>query len=198
MPGVRSTDSRPIHAESGAVRIEETVRRRCRSQPGCRSSHATLRRRSGSHPSFAASAHIASSLIAYSLLNIAALQALFVAIQDHYLRNHRTDNALMRSLPSLQAMESLMFQLIAAGLLFLTLSLMSGFLFLDDMFAQHLAHKTVLSLLAWLVFAILLVGRQRFGWRGQTAIRWTLGGFMALMLAYFGSKMVLELILKRT
>lgn len=144
------------------------------------------------------SAHIASSLIAYSLLNIAALQALFVAIQDHYLRNHRTDNALMRSLPSLQAMESLMFQLIAAGLLFLTLSLISGFLFLDDMFAQHLAHKTVLSLLAWLVFAILLVGRQRYGWRGQTAIRWTLGGFMALMLAYFGSKMVLELILKRT
>ena len=144
------------------------------------------------------STHIVSSLIAYSLLNIAALQAIFLAIQDHFLRNHRTDNALMRSLPSLQAMESLMFQLIAAGLLLLTLSLMSGFLFLDDMFAQHLAHKTVLSILAWLVFAILLLGRQRYGWRGQTAIRWTLGGFIALMLAYFGSKMVLELILKRT
>jgi len=144
------------------------------------------------------STHIVTSLIAYSLLNIAALQAIFLAIQDHYLRNHRTDNALMRSLPSLQAMESLMFQLIAAGLLLLTLSLMTGFLFLDDMFAQHLAHKTVLSILAWLVFAILLLGRRRYGWRGQTAIRWTLGGFIALMLAYFGSKMVLELILKRT
>jgi ABC-type uncharacterized transport system permease subunit len=91
-----------------------------------------------------------------------------------------------------------MFQLIGAGLVLLTLSLITGFLFLEDMFAQHLAHKTILSLLAWLVFAILLLGRYRSGWRGRIAIRWTLGGFISLMLAYFGSKMVLELILNRT
>jgi ABC-type uncharacterized transport system permease subunit len=71
-------------------------------------------------------------------------------------------------------------------------------IFLENMFAQHLAHKTILSILAWLVFAILLAGRWLAGWRGRTAIRWTLGGFISLMLAYFGSKFVLEVILAST
>jgi ABC-type uncharacterized transport system permease subunit len=94
-------------------------------------------------------------------------------------------------------MEFLLFQLIGAGFVLLSISLVSGFLFLENMFAQHLAHKTVLAILAWMVFAVLLIGRLRHGWRGQTAIRWTLGGFLSLMLAYFGSKMVLEWILDR-
>ena len=72
-----------------------------------------------------------------------------------------------------------------------------GVLFLEDIFAQHLVHKTVLSLTAWLVFAVLLWGRFQFGWRGRTAIRWTLSGFAVLLLAYFGSKFVLELVLMR-
>ena len=77
----------------------------------------------------------------------------------------------------------------------LTLALISGAVFLENIFAQHLVHKTALSLVAWVVFGILLWGRWRFGWRGRTAIRWTLTGFFALMLAYFGSKLVLEVIL---
>jgi ABC-type uncharacterized transport system permease subunit len=87
--------------------------------------------------------------------------------------------------------------MIAAGFVLLTLSLVSGFAFLEDMFAQHLVHKTVLSTLAWIVFGALLVGRFRYGWRGRTAIIWTLGGFVILILAYFGTKAVLELILHR-
>jgi ABC-type uncharacterized transport system permease subunit len=142
--------------------------------------------------------HILTSLLAYSFLNIAALQAILLAIQDACLRRRHPGGYLVRSLPSLQSMETLMFQLIGAGLALLTIALVTGFLYLENMFAQHLAHKTVLSLLAWLVFAILLYGRVRHGWRGLTAIRWTLGGFIALMLAYFGSKMVLEIILNRT
>ena len=94
-------------------------------------------------------------------------------------------------------MESLLFQMIAIGFAILSLALLSGVLFLEDIFAQHLVHKTVLSLAAWLVFAVLLWGRFRFGWRGRTAIRWTLGGFAVLLLAYFGSKFVLELVLMR-
>lgn len=141
--------------------------------------------------------HILSSLTAYSFLNIAAIQAVLLAFQDWALRSHHPEGRLVRSLPSLQGMETLLFQLIGAGLIFLTLSLTSGFVFLDNMFAQHLAHKTVLSILAWLVFAGLMLGRRHFGWRGQMAVRWTLGGFLSLMLAYFGSKMVLELILGR-
>jgi len=94
-------------------------------------------------------------------------------------------------------MELLLFQMIGAGMLFLSGSLLSGFFFLEDIFAQHLAHKTILSLLAWVVFGSLLLGRIRYGWRGKKAIRGTIIGFIFLALAYFGSKLALELILQR-
>ena len=140
--------------------------------------------------------HILSSIIAFSLLNIAALQAIFLAIQEQQLRKHPPRKIIL-TLPPLQTMESLLFQMIGTGVFFLTVSLLSGFFFIDDLFAQHLAHKTVLSILAWLIFSALLSGRIRYGWRGQTAIQWTLIGFTSLLLAYFGSKMVLELILQK-
>ena len=88
--------------------------------------------------------------------------------------------------------------MIGSGFALLSAGLLTGIFFLEDIFAQHLVHKTVLSIVAWLVFGILLWGRWRFGWRGRTAIRWTLSGFVVLLLAYFGSKFVLELILQRT
>lgn len=140
--------------------------------------------------------HILVSMLSYSFLNIAALQAMLVAFQDRHLRAHHS-GGLVRSLPPLQTMEKLLFQLIGAGFVLLSVSLLTGFFFIQNVFAQHLAHKTVLSMLAWIVFAVLLGGRTLQGWRGQMAIRWTLGGFGALMLAYFGSKVVLEWILRR-
>lgn len=140
--------------------------------------------------------HIIISLLAYSLLTIAALQAMVLAVQDHQLHNHHP-GGLIRALPPLQWMEHLLFQLIGLGFILLSLALLSGFIFLDDIFAQHLVHKTALSIVAWLVFGMLLWGRWQFGWRGRIAIRWTLAGSVALMLAYFGSKLVLELILGR-
>jgi ABC-type uncharacterized transport system permease subunit len=140
--------------------------------------------------------HIIISIIAYALLAMATVQALLLALQDRRLRQHHP-GGFLRGMPPLTTMESLLFQMIAAGFVALGLALLSGLLFLEDMFAQHLVHKTVLSIAAWLVFGILLWGRWRFGWRGRTAIRWTLGGFITLMLAYFGSKLVLELILNR-
>ncbi len=146
--------------------------------------------------SWAMNTHILSSIIAFSLLNIAALQAILLAIQDRQLKSHHPRRFVL-SIPSLQTMESLLFQMIATGLVFLSLALISGFLFIDDLFAQHLVHKTVLSMLAWIIFSGLLIGRERYGWRGQTAIKWTLCGFVSLLLAYFGSKLVLEIILHR-
>jgi ABC-type uncharacterized transport system permease subunit len=142
------------------------------------------------------STHILTSIIAFSLLNIAALQAILLAIQDQQLKSH-PPKRLIQSLPPLQTMESLLFQMLGTGLFFLTISLISGFIFIEDLFAQHLAHKTVLSILAWLIFSALLIGRRRYGWRGQIAIQWTLIGFVSLLLAYFGSKLVLEIILHR-
>ncbi len=140
--------------------------------------------------------HVVLSMLAYSLLALAAVQAILLAIQDHHLHT-RHPGGFIRALPPLQTMESLLFEMIGAGFGFLTLSLASGFVFLEDMFAQHLVHKTVLAVAGWVVFGLLLVGRLRVGWRGRTAIVWTLGGFAVLMLAYFGSKAVLELILGR-
>ncbi len=138
--------------------------------------------------------HIILSLLAYSLLTIAALQSVLLAIQDRQLR-HKHPGGFMRALPPMQVMESLLFQLIGLGFILLSLALLTGFIFLEDIFAQHLVHKSVLSIIAWFVFAILLFGRWQAGWRGRTAIRWTLTGFITLLLAYFGSKLVLEIIL---
>ena len=150
-----------------------------------------------SHYNWEMSAHILTSIIAFSLLNIAALQALLLAIQDQQLKSH-PPKRFIQSLPPLQTMESLLFQMLTTGIAFLTISLATGFLFIEDLFAQHLVHKTVLSLLAWIIFTGLLLGRRFYGWRGMTAIKWTLLGFLSLLLAYFGSKLVLELILHRT
>lgn len=140
-------------------------------------------------------AHILLSVTSYSLLAVASVQAILLAVQDRQLRN-RHPGGFIRALPPLETMETLLFQLIGVGFALLTLSLLSGGYFLENIFAQHLVHKTTLSILAWLVFAVLLWGRWQFGWRGRTAIRWTLAGFGVLVLAYFGSKLVLELILR--
>ncbi len=137
--------------------------------------------------------HVLVSIIAYSLLGLAACMSVILSLQNRMLHNHRP-GGWMKKLPPLQVMEKLLFDSILAGFIGLTLALVSGFVFLEDLFAQHLAHKTILSIIAWLVFAVLLGGRFAFGWRGRTAIRWTLSGFVSLMLAYFGSKFVLEFI----
>jgi ABC-type uncharacterized transport system permease subunit len=140
--------------------------------------------------------HISSSVLAYAVLTIATCQAAVVALQDHQLR-HRHAAGIVRALPPLQLMESMLFELLWVGLILLSLSIASGMLFLEDMFAQHLVHKTILTLAAWGLYALLLWGRHYLGWRSQTAVKLTLAGFAVLMLGYFGSKLVLELILQR-
>lgn len=140
--------------------------------------------------------HILMSVLAYSMLSIAAGQALLLAVQDRHLRNKRP-GGFIRALPPLQTMENLLFQMISLGLALLTVALLTGSLYIEDMFAQHIAHKTILSMVAWVVFATLLWGRWRFGWRGRVAIRWTLSGFVVLLFAYIGSKLVIEIVLGR-
>ena len=135
--------------------------------------------------------HVMIAIIAYSLIMLGALQAVALAIQDHAIRSHHP-GGMVRFMPSLHDMENLLFQMIGFGFIFLTTALISGFFFVEDLFAQHLVHKTVLSILGWFILAILLFGRFRFGWRGRTAIWWTLSAFLFIMLAFFGSKLVLE------
>lgn len=137
--------------------------------------------------------HILTSTLAFSLFAIAAVQALLLARQNQALRHHHT-RGIVQVLPPLTTMERLLFELIWAGMLLLTASIISGMIFLDNLFAQHLAHKTVLSFAAWIIFALLLAGHHVFGWRGPKAVRWTLGGCVLLLLAYFGSKFAIEVV----
>jgi len=141
--------------------------------------------------------HVVSSVLSFGLLSIAGVYAFFVYIIDHFLRHHHL-NPLVRTLPALEVLEDLLFKLIASGFVLLTISLASGLMFINDIFAQHLVHKTILSILAWLVFGVLLWGRWRYGWRGSLAVRLTLAGIVLLLLSYFGSKLVLEIILGKS
>ena len=103
----------------------------------------------------------------------------------------------LRALPPLTELESLLFRTIAVGFVLLTATLLTGVLFVENLLAQHLVHKTVLSVLSWLLFGGLLLGRWRYGWRGKVAVRWTLAAMALLVLGFFGSKFVLELVLHR-
>lgn len=142
--------------------------------------------------------HLLISLVAYGFLALAVVQSVVMSLQEHRLRVHR-EASILSKLPPLETMEQLLFQFIGIGFLLLSLGLVSGFWFsveeLGEVFVFN--HHTVLSLAAWVIFGSLLVGHFRFGWRGRTATRWTISGFVVLMLAYFGWKFVLEILLDR-
>lgn len=140
--------------------------------------------------------HVILSLLGFSVLSVAAVLAILLALQDHALRTRRFDG-IASALPPLTLTETLMFQMIGAGFVLLSVAILVGFLFVDNLFAQHLIHKTVLSIAAWVVFGTLLFGRWRHGWRGRRAVGMTLSGMLLLLLAFFGSRFVLELVLKR-
>lgn len=142
-------------------------------------------------------AHILISIFAYGLLAVGMIVAGYALIQDRRLHAGRL-SAVNHLFAPLETTEKLLFGITAAGFAGLALTVVSGVLFVDDLFAQHLAHKTGLSLLALLLFGILLLGRIFAGWRGRRAIYLYLWGFVILCFAYFGSRFVLEEILNRS
>lgn len=143
-------------------------------------------------------AHLVIAMLAYSLLTFAALHALLMAAAERNLHNKPVWIKLP-DFPPLVPMEMLLFRVINIGFVLLTLTLISGILFSEQIFGQPLKfnHKNVFTIISWLVFGGLLLGRYTQGWRGRTAIRWTLSGFVLLLLAYVGSKFVLEILLHR-
>ena len=140
--------------------------------------------------------HALLSVLAYTMLALAACQAIALALQERMIKGHRA-RSVIRVLPPIQTMESLLFQQIWVGFALLTLSLGSGALFLPDPFSGPASQHAVLSIASWLIFLLLLIGRHAFGWRGATATRWTFTGFALLLVAYFGSKFVLQILLGR-
>ncbi len=139
-------------------------------------------------------AHILFAIIAYGLLIMATGQSLLLAYQERALRARR-GVGMMSVLPPLQTMERLLFAMLWLGIAVLSLAIATGFAYLDNLFAQRVVHHTVLACLSWLVYAVLLTGRHLAGWRGATAVRFTLVAFLLLVLAYLGSKFVIEVLL---
>lgn len=142
--------------------------------------------------------HIAIALLAYSLFTFAALHALLMAAAERSL-HQKTSLIKLPNFPPIMTMETLLFRIIGLGFILLTLTLISGMLFSEQIFHQALKlnHKNIFTIISWLIFGSLLLGRARYGWRGRTAIRCTLTGFSVLLLAYIGSKFVLEVLLGR-
>ena len=161
-------------------------------------------------------AHLLLAMLAYSLFTVAALHALLMALLERQLHGGRRDGGAataasgqggggplvgpLASLPPLLTLERLLFRILAAGFVLLTATLVTGVLFSEELFGKALQfnHKTLFAVLSWLIFGGLLAGRWRYGWRGRKALRWTLAGFVALLLAYVGSRFVLEVVLGRS
>ena len=142
-------------------------------------------------------AHVLISLFAYGLLSVGTIVALFALVQEKRLQARKLSTANQLFAP-METTEKLLFGITASGFLVLLFAVFSGIAFVDDFFARHLVHKTALSLLALILFGVLLAGRQFAGWRGKRAVYLYLWGFVILCLAYFGSRYVLEEILGRS
>jgi len=150
--------------------------------------------------------HIAIATLAYSTLTIAAFHAILMMVQESKLhtRSHERQTGLFAlaidRLPALLTMEKLLFRLIGFGFVLLTLTVLSGVIFSEEIFGRAFKweHKTTFTMLSWILFGILLAGRRFRGWRGKTALTFTLSGFGMLLLAYVGSRFVLEVVLQRS
>ena len=149
--------------------------------------------------------HLITGTLAYGVLALAALHAGLMAAAERALHTGADSTKpswitrMLDDLPPLLALERILFRLIAAGFLFLTLTAVSGVFFSEQVFGKPLTvdHKTIFTLISWAVFGVLLLGRRQRGWRGKTALRLTFGGFGLLLLAYVGSRFVPEVVLRR-
>jgi ABC-type uncharacterized transport system permease subunit len=141
--------------------------------------------------------HLALAMAAYGLFLIAVLHATLMLVVERGLQQRK--ESFLKNLPPLLTLEQLLFRAIVAAFVLLTLTLASGIAFSEALFgrAMRFDHKTVFAILSWITLGWLLAGRWRYGWRGRTAVRWTLGGFVLLVLAYVGSRFVLEVLLGR-
>jgi len=157
--------------------------------------------------------HLLLAMGAYSLFTIGAIHALLMAVLDRNLhgdapRSRRNGDrskaallhGMLAGMPPLLTLERLLFRILGVGFILLTLTLASGILFSEELFGQPLQfnHKTIFAFVSWFIFGALLAGRRFYGWRGRRALRWTTAGFAVLLLAYVGTRFVLEVLLGRT
>ncbi len=138
--------------------------------------------------------HVLISTAAYSIMGIATAQAILYSIQEKNFKAKKLSK-LMLALPPLQVMESTLIQLLRIGFIFLTFALISGVFFVENLFEQHLIHKTFFAILAWFVYGLFLFGHSKYGWRGQTAARYSIWAYFLLILSYIGTSIILQFII---
>lgn len=150
--------------------------------------------------------HIAVSVLASSTLTVAAFHAILMALQESHLhargageQSGRWLSGAIDRLPALLTMEKLLFRMVRIGFVLLSLTVLSGLVFSEQFLGKAVQwdHKTAFALVSWAVFGAMLLGRRFRGWRGRTALGWMLAGCLTLLLAYVGSRFVLEVILHR-
>ncbi len=140
---------------------------------------------------FTLGTHVLISIAAYSIMGIATAQAILYGIQEHRFRTKQL-STLMKALPPLQIMEKTLIQLVVIGFIFLSFALLSGVFFIEDLFAQHLIHKTFLAILSWFVYGAFLFGHFKYGWRGRKAARYTIWAYFLLVLSFLGTSFILS------
>jgi ABC-type uncharacterized transport system permease subunit len=140
---------------------------------------------------FTLGVHVLISIAAYSIMGIATAQAILYGRQEYLFRKKKLSR-LMKALPPLQVMENTLIQLVIIGFIFLSFALLSGAFFIEDLFAQHLIHKTFLAILSWLVYGAFLFGHFKYGWRGRKAARYTIWAYFLLVLSFIGTSMILS------
>jgi ABC-type uncharacterized transport system permease subunit len=158
--------------------------------------------------------HFIIANVAYGLFTLAAFHAFLMILAERRLHGFKRAPAArgqgagedgqwlgrwLDLLPPLLTLEKLLFRLIGAGFVLLTLTIVSGSLFSEQLFGRafRLDHKTVFALISWAMFGGILVGRLFYGWRGKIALRWVIASFGILLLAYVGSRFVIEVVLHR-
>lgn len=142
--------------------------------------------------------HMLAAFVAYGLFAVAALHAILISLADKHLHKP-VPPSMVAGLPPLLTLEKLLFRMVELGFLILTLTLLSGIFFSESIYGRAfpLTHMTVFGIASWVFYAVLLSGRRIYGWRGRTAIYWSLAGFVSLLLSYVGVMFVLEVILGR-
>ncbi len=150
--------------------------------------------------------HLITSLFAYSIIALGSLQALIMTSLDNYLHKPQefsTQPSLLSRVldaqPPLLVQEKLLFRLIGLGFILLTVAIVTGMFVSMNIMGVILPsdHKTLFTLISWVIFGTLLFGRMMWGWRGRIALRWTLFGFALLMLAYTGTRLIFEELIQK-
>jgi ABC-type uncharacterized transport system permease subunit len=147
--------------------------------------------------SLPASIHIIIAMIGYGLLTFGSIFSLFLLLFEKSLHAETKNSSMISSSEPLLDVESKLFHIYWVGFIFLTFTLFSSLFFSNYLFGQSLDwnHKTIFTILAWLSYALVLFGRVQFGWRGKKSITISLLAFAFLILAYLGTKFVVEIVL---